>query len=93
MTQTLESLDLMVWILEYWILKKQVMISVIWTQNGIEVKLVLAFFSRYLHRKALVSQEPVLFATTIRENIIYGTERVIDEDEITDAGMCFWDIS
>ncbi|PWA56629.1 ABC transporter family protein [Artemisia annua] len=34
---------------------------------------------------ALVSQEPVLFAGTIRENIIYGASEVVTETEIIEA--------
>ncbi|XVF58166.1 hypothetical protein PTKIN_Ptkin07bG0041500 [Pterospermum kingtungense] len=34
---------------------------------------------------ALVSQEPTLFAGTIRENILYGTSGTIDESEIMEA--------
>lgn len=34
---------------------------------------------------ALVSQEPTLFAGTIRENIIYGVSRTVDESEIIEA--------
>ncbi|XP_038890487.1 LOW QUALITY PROTEIN: ABC transporter B family member 15-like [Benincasa hispida] len=34
---------------------------------------------------ALVSQEPTLFAGTIRENIIYGISRAVDESEIIEA--------
>ncbi|KAI6700619.1 hypothetical protein NL676_014943 [Syzygium grande] len=34
---------------------------------------------------ALVSQEPALFATTVKENIIYGVSRAVDETEIVEA--------
>ncbi|KAF8013030.1 hypothetical protein BT93_I1023 [Corymbia citriodora subsp. variegata] len=34
---------------------------------------------------ALVSQEPALFASTVKENIIYGISRAIDETEIIEA--------
>ncbi|KGN52419.1 ABC transporter B family member 15 [Cucumis sativus] len=34
---------------------------------------------------ALVSQEPTLFAGTIRENIIYGVSKTVDESEIIEA--------
>eukprot|EP00463_Aulacantha_scolymantha_P006344 TRINITY_DN7983_c0_g1_i1.p2 TRINITY_DN7983_c0_g1~~TRINITY_DN7983_c0_g1_i1.p2 ORF type:complete len:122 (-),score=18.50 TRINITY_DN7983_c0_g1_i1:273-638(-) len=38
--------------------------------------------SSWLHQKiGLVSQEPVLFATTIRENICYGVDAPISEDQ------------
>ena len=33
-----------------------------------------------------VGQEPVLFSTTIRNNIVYGSER---PDEISDEQVCF----
>ena len=40
----------------------------------------------FLHSKiALVSQEPVLFATTIRENILYGITRKVTDEEIEAA--------
>ncbi|CAB3400666.1 unnamed protein product [Caenorhabditis bovis] len=34
---------------------------------------------------ALVSQEPVLFNTTIRENLVYGLKRFVDQNEIDEA--------
>ncbi|KAL3723213.1 hypothetical protein ACJRO7_035400 [Eucalyptus globulus] len=34
---------------------------------------------------ALVSQEPALFASSVKENIIYGVSRAIDETEIIEA--------
>ncbi|KAK1410143.1 hypothetical protein QVD17_36677 [Tagetes erecta] len=34
---------------------------------------------------ALVSQEPTLFATTIRENIVYGASKEVSESEIIEA--------
>lgn len=39
----------------------------------------------YRSHVALVSQEPILFATTIRENITFGVSRVVTEAEIIAA--------
>ncbi|KAK4361631.1 hypothetical protein RND71_020583 [Anisodus tanguticus] len=50
--------------------------------DGVDIK---KFQLKWLRQQmGLVSQEPVLFATTIRENIIYGKENA-SEDEIRNA--------
>lgn len=46
--------------------------------DGINLK---AFHLRWIRQKmGLVSQEPILFTTTIRENIAYGKENATDEE-------------
>ncbi|XP_051577068.1 antigen peptide transporter 1 [Myxocyprinus asiaticus] len=53
-------------------------------QNGeilLDQKPLLTYKDQYLHEKiSVVSQEPVLFARTVRENIKYGKENASDEE-------------
>lgn len=53
------------------------------TLDGIELK---RYSRRYLRGQiGIVEQEPFLFSRSIRENIIYGIERQVSEDEIISA--------
>lgn len=53
-------------------------------QNGeilLDQKPLLSYKDQYLHEKiSVVSQEPVLFARSVRENIKYGKENATDEE-------------
>ncbi|XP_077086066.1 antigen peptide transporter 1 [Siphateles boraxobius] len=53
-------------------------------QNGqilLDQKPLLSYKDKYLHEKiSVVSQEPVLFARSVRENIKYGKENASDEE-------------
>jgi len=51
--------------------------------DGIELK---RYPRRYLRQQiGIVEQEPFLFSRTIRENIRYGVDRVVSDDEIEQA--------
>ena len=45
----------------------------------VSVKFIMFMVGRYRRQIGYVSQEPVLFATTIKENIKFGNENVTDE--------------
>ncbi|XP_038701228.1 ABC transporter B family member 9-like isoform X2 [Tripterygium wilfordii] len=53
--------------------------------DGVDIKKLQLKWLR--EQIGLVSQEPVLFATTIKENILYGKENATDEDIKTAIGL------
>ncbi|MBN1439669.1 MAG: ABC transporter ATP-binding protein [Anaerolineales bacterium] len=53
--------------------------------DGVELR---EYPKRCLRRQiGIVEQEPFLFSRTIRENIVYGVEREVPDDEVTEAAQ------